>query len=170
MQENHNFDYLVKFLVASAISFFIGSVHGVAQVMPSIRAWLDSIGSPYGGPGHMIDPLAHAHINLIGGVTLICIAVTYYLLTVIRKQPVYSIRMANVSFWLTTTGIYSFYTVHVGFGIAEGLLLLAGDPALEPFHKKVVTPSIAVTASIMGIGLWTFMVNVLLTFRKKSAR
>ena len=60
--------HLVKFTVASAFCFFVGTVHGVLQVIRPIRAWLDSIGSPYGGPGHMIDPLAHAHINVVGGV------------------------------------------------------------------------------------------------------
>ena len=69
--------YLAKFLITSVFSFFIGTVHGVLQVIPGIRAWLDSIGSPYGGPGHMIDPLAHAHINLVGGVTILGMGVTY---------------------------------------------------------------------------------------------
>ena len=55
--------YLLKFVLVSSLSFFIGTVHGVLQMIPFIRSWLDSIGSPYGGPGHMIDPLAHAHIN-----------------------------------------------------------------------------------------------------------
>ena len=56
--------YLVKFLLISALSLLIGAMHGMLQVLPPVRAWLDSIGSPYGGPGHMIDPLAHAHMNL----------------------------------------------------------------------------------------------------------
>ena len=63
--------HLLKFLLLSAFSFFVGTIHGMLQVMPPIRAWLDSIGSPYGGPGHMIDPLAHAHMNLVGGVVLL---------------------------------------------------------------------------------------------------
>jgi len=62
--------YLVKFLMVSGLCFFIGTVHGVLQVTRPVRAWLDSIGSPYGGPGHLIDPLAHAHINVIGGVVI----------------------------------------------------------------------------------------------------
>ena len=58
-------------------------MHGMLQVMPPIRAWLDSIGSPYGGPGHMIDPLAHAHMNLVGGVVMLVMGVTYYLLPIL---------------------------------------------------------------------------------------
>ena len=67
-------------------------MHGMLQVMPPIRAWLDSIGSPYGG-GHIIDPLADAHINLVGGVVVV-MGVTYYLLD--RERPI-----------LTSCGSYS---------------------------------------------------------------
>ena len=67
---------LLKFLLTSAACLFVGTVHGVLQVIRPVRAWLDSIGSPYGGPGHMIDPLAHAHINVIGGVVILLMACT----------------------------------------------------------------------------------------------
>ena len=54
--------------------------------MPPVRAWLDSIGSPFGGPGHMIDPLAHAHMNLVGGVVMLVMGVTYYLLPILCNR------------------------------------------------------------------------------------
>ena len=162
--------YLLKFLVMSAASFFVGSIHGVLQVIKPVRAWLDSIGSPYGGPGHMIDPLAHAHINLIGGVTLLCIAVTYYLLTIILKRPLYSNRLSNWSFWGASVGIYSFYTVLMVGGTIEGNMLLNRDPNLETFHHSYVAPLIAITATIMGSGLWIFMANVFLTVRQGRRR
>ena len=71
---------LLKFIATSAFFLFVGTVHGVLQVIKPVREYLDSIGSPYGGPGHMIDPLAHAHINVIGGVVLLLMAASYYLL------------------------------------------------------------------------------------------
>jgi cytochrome c oxidase cbb3-type subunit 1 len=167
MQQQADYRYLLKFLVASASSFFVGSVHGVLQVLPPIRAWLDSIGSPYGGPGHMIDPLAHAHINLIGGVTLLCVATTYYLLSKVLDRPLYSIRLANHSFWWTTIGIYSFYTTLMVFGTWEGQLLLAHSPDIDRVHDMAI-PIIAGTASVMGIGLWMYLLNVFLTLRNRN--
>lgn len=159
--------YLIKFIVAGALSFFVGSVHGVLQVLPSIRAWLDSIGSPYGGPGHMIDPLAHAHINLIGGVTMVIIAASYYMMTKISNKPLYSLKMANFSFWWTFIGIYSFYTALVVFGTWEGNLLLAESPKYEEVHK-IATVVIPITATVMGIGLWTYMATIFLTYIKNK--
>jgi len=93
---------LVKFLLISALSLFIGALHGMLQVLPPIRAWLDSIGSPFGGPGHMIDPLAHAHINLVGGVVMLVMGVTYYLLPILSGRAIYSLRLLRHSFWLMT--------------------------------------------------------------------
>ena len=98
--------YLVKFLLISALSLLIGAMHGMLQVLPPIRAWLDSIGSPYGGPGHMIDPLAHAHMNLVGGVVMLLMGVTYYLLPILSGRPIYSLKLVQHSFWLTTLGVY----------------------------------------------------------------
>ncbi len=104
---------LVKFLAVSALSLLIGTMHGMLQVLPPIRAWLDSIGSPYGGPGHMIDPLAHAHINLVGGVVMLVMGVTYYLLPILSGRSIYSLRLVQHSFWLMTLGVFSFYAVQM---------------------------------------------------------
>ena len=170
MQQQSEYRYLLKFLAASVISFFIGSVHGVLQVIPPVRAWLDSIGSPYGGPGHMIDPLAHAHINLIG-VTILVMATTYYLLSKITGGVFHSKRWVDISFWLTTIGIYGFYTTLLIFGVWEGNILLAdlGQHVMDEVHKDA-TIFIVITSSVMGMGLWIFMANVLLTFRYTRQR
>ncbi len=161
---------LIKFLLVSVTSFFIGTVHGVLQIQPPIRAWLDSIGSPYGGPGHMIDPLAHAHINVVGGVVLLCMAVTYYLLPRISGKPLFSRRLVEHTFWWTTLGIAGFYTTLMVFGYIEGELLLQGDTVgMEEVHQ-VYTPIIAVVATVMGIGFWIFFANVFMTARTIFSR
>ncbi len=157
---------LLKYLIASAFFFFVGTVHGVIQVIPPVRAWLDSIGSPYGGPGHMIDPLAHAHINVVGGVVLLCMAVTYYLFQAITGKPVYSVRLVNHSFWWTALGITGFYSTLMIFGILEGRALLADDVATMESLKSIYGPLIAVVATGMGIGFWVFFANVFLTVKK----
>ncbi|MDQ6979047.1 MAG: cbb3-type cytochrome c oxidase subunit I [Mariprofundaceae bacterium] len=159
-----NFHYLIKFLLMSVLSFFVGTVHGLLQVIPAVRAWLDSIGSPYGGPGHMIDPLAHAHINLVGGVTILGMAVTYYMLPMITKIPLYSRRLAEHSFWWTTVGVSAFYISLMIFGVIEGDLFL-NDPAALPAVHKYYGPVISVAASILAVGFWIYLANVALSVR-----
>ena len=154
---------LFKFLVFSSFSFFIGTVHGVLQVQPPIRAWLDAIGSPYGGPGHMIDPLAHAHINVVGGVVILCMAVTYYLIPRLTGHTVFSQKLVNHTFWWTAVGILGFYTTLLTFGSWEGNLLLQGNALGAEQVHRFYKPIIATISTVLGIGFWIFFINVFLT-------
>jgi len=154
---------LIKFLLSSVFFLFVGTVHGVLQIQPPIRAWLDSIGSPYGGPGHLIDPLAHAHINLIGGVVILCMAVTYYLLPRISGHTLFSQRLVNHTYWWTTLGVCGFYTTLMVFGILEGNLLLQNEMQKMAEVHQIYTPTIAIVSTVMGIGFWIFFANIFMT-------
>jgi heme/copper-type cytochrome/quinol oxidase subunit 1 len=156
---------LFKFLLGSAAFLFIGTVHGVLQVIPPIRTWLDSIGSPYGGPGHMLDPLAHAHINMVGGVVLLCMAVIYYLLTTMSNRPIYSMRLVDHTFWWTAIGVTGFYVTLLVFGILEGHYLLTGDVKMGQKLHAYYGPIIAIVSTVMGMGFWIFFANVAMTIR-----
>ena len=155
---------LTKFLLLSVVSFGIGTLHGMLQVMPPIRHWLDTIGSPFGGPGHMIDPLAHAHMNLVGGVVLLAMGVTYYLLPLLSGKAIYSRRMIDLTFWLTAIGSYGFYGTQMGFGISEGLLWNTDREQISAIHH-FYGPTVALCGTIMAAGFFTYFVNIALTLR-----
>lgn len=155
---------LIKFLVMSTVFLFVGTVHGVLQVIRPIRAWLDAIGSPNSGPGHMIDPLAHAHINIVGGVVIVIMAATYYLLPVLSGKPLYSQRLVEHTFWWTVIGITCFYSTLMVFGIWEGYLTLHHPDSVAALHRFYPT-SISIAATVMGIGFWIYFANVFLTFK-----
>lgn len=162
------FRHLLKFIIASSFCFFVGTVHGVLQIMPPIRQWLDSIGSPYGGPGHMIDPLAHAHINVVGGVVVFIMGATYYLIPKFTGFPVYSKKLVNHTFWWTIIGIGGFYSTLLTFGILEGRAMLM-HPETSDFMQAVhhyYGRVIATVSTIMGVGFWIFFINVFLTIKK----
>jgi cytochrome c oxidase cbb3-type subunit 1 len=156
---------LVKFLAASSFCLFIGTVHGVLQVIRPVRAWLDSIGSPYGGPGHLIDPLAHAHINVVGGVVIFLMGASYYLLPKMSGVSLYSQRLVEHTFWWTVFGIAGFYSTLMSFGIMEGRALLE-DPNLVDDIHRFYGPTIGTVSTIMGIGFWVYFANIFLTIRK----
>lgn len=157
--------YLLKFPLTAAFFLFIGTVHGVLQVLPPIRAWLDSIGSPYGGPGHMIDPLAHAHINIVGGVVMIVIGASYYLIYTISGRQV-SLKLANHSYWWLTIGVCCFYSTLLTFGILEGIQLLNNDSAALRTLHGYYGLFISLASTVMGMGFWTFFANVFITVRR----
>lgn len=168
MQEQ-NHKHLIKFLTASLTFFLAGSIHGVVQLIPPVRAWLDSIGSPSGGPGHLIDPLAHAHINLIGGVMFLVMTVAYYLIPIITGKQIWSKKLINFSFWGTAIGVLCFYTTLMVFGAWMGELLLAGDPKIRDV-QAIYGPLVAVSATIMGIGLWSFLLNGLMSLKQACCK
>lgn len=165
MTDNNDNRHLVKYLLVSSVCFFIGTVHGVAQVIRPIRVWLDSIGSPYGGPGHMIDPLAHAHINVVGGVVIFLMGASYYLLPRMGGVSIYSRRLVEHSFWWTSLGIAGFYSTLMIFGIVEGHTMLQ-DPERAVEIHSYYGPVISIVSTIMGIGFWIYFANIFLTFRK----
>ncbi len=157
--------HLVKFLLVSAVSFFIGAIHGMLQVMPPIRAWLDSIGSPYGGPGHMIDPLAHAHMNLVGGVVILAMGTSYYLLPIFSGKSIYSLRLVDHSLWWTALGQLYFYVTLVVFGALEGdALLNHPDDAARIHHYYSFI--IAGAGIVMAIGFSVYLLNIVLSLVK----
>ena len=167
--QNQDNSHLVKFVIASAACFFVGTVHGVLQVMRPIRAWLDAIGSPYGGPGHMIDPLAHAHINVVGGVVVFIMGASYYLIPKMGGYAIYSRKLVNHTFYWTVCGIAGFYSTLMIFGILEGQAMLANpdtDDAVQAIHKYY-GPIIGSVSTIMGVGFWVYFINIFLTIKKK---
>jgi len=166
MPESNDSRHLVKFLLTSAACFFIGTIHGVLQVIKPVRAWLDAIGSPYGGPGHMIDPLAHAHINTVGGVVIFLMVATYYLLPRMLDRPIYSLRLVNHTYWWTTLGIAGFYSTLMVFGTIEGNLLLSEPDRISEVHHYY-GPIISIVSTVMGIGFWVFFANLFLTVRSR---
>lgn len=167
MPTNSQHSHLTKFLLVSAISFFIGAVHGMLQVIPPVRAWLDSIGSPYGGPGHMIDPLAHAHMNLVGGVVVLAMGTSYYLLPIFSGKVIYSLRLINQSLWWTAGGQFYFYVTLIVFGVLEGNALLHNPEAQQGIHHYY-GPIIASSGIVMAIGFCLYLLNILLTLFKSK--
>lgn len=158
---------LLKFFIVSATSLFIGAMHGMLQVFPPIRAWLDSIGSPYGGPGHMIDPLAHAHMNLVGGVVTLAMGTTYYLLPTLSGKAVYSQRLVQHSFWWLFIGVYSFYTAQMVFGSWEGYLMLHDRVAMTAAHHWY-GPVVALAGTCMAVGFMVYFCNIVLTLFSRA--
>jgi cytochrome c oxidase cbb3-type subunit 1 len=160
---------VVRFFVLSVTNLFIGTVQGVVQTFPGVSQWIRSAGPA----GHLIDPLAHAHINLVGGVTTGLMGLFYYVLPRLLGRPIYSPMLAATSFWFSAIGVGTFYGSLVILGLIEGNLVHAGmtySQALEavgPIHHILIISG----AMLMGFGYWTYITNIYLTvFKKRGGR
>ena len=160
---------VVRFFVLSVTNLFIGTVQGVVQTFPGVSQWLRAAGPA----GHLIDPLAHAHINLVGGVTTGLMGLFYYVLPRLLGRPVYSPLLSATSFWFSAIGVGTFYVSLVILGSIEGNLIHAGmtyGQALEavgPIHHILIITG----AMVMGLGYWTYITNIYLTvFKRRGGR
>lgn len=115
----------------------------------------------------MIDPLAHAHINVIGGVVIFIMGASYYLIPKMGGIRVYSRKLVNHSFWWTLLGIFGFYSTLLIFGIWEGNVLLANPGNNDPVQEihRYYTPIIATVSTGMGIGFWVYFYNIFKTMK-----
>lgn len=156
---------IVRFFVLSVTYLFIGTVQGVMQTLPGVSQWIRETGPA----GHLIDPLAHAHVNLVGGVTMGLMGLFYFVLPYLLKRPIYSQALASVSFWFSAIGVGIFYSSLIILGLIEGNMIQSGltyTQALEavgPMHHIMIITG----AMIMGFGYWTYITNIFLTVFKK---
>ncbi len=154
---------LAKFFAMGATGLLIGTVQGVYQVLPWMLDWLHKTGEA----GHMIDPMAHAHMNLVGGVSVSIMGLLYYFVPRMTGRPVFSQKLATFSFTCIVAGVFGFYLSAVTLGAIEGNMVLEGltdveaKEAMGVWHPMLM----ATTAAVMGVGFWSFIANLLLTVR-----
>lgn len=158
---------LAKFFTMAATGLLIGTVQGVYQVLPWSLDWL----SKTGAAGHMIDPMAHSHVNLVGGVSVAIMGLLYYFLPRMLGRPIFSMKLAVFSFWCIVIGVFSFYFSAVGLGYVEGSMVLEGLTDVEAKEAVGIWHPLllALSSSIMGVGFWSFIANILLTLRRGAA-
>ena len=152
----------LRFILFGVFCLFVGTMQGFLQSTPRIRHWIHMTGQA----GHLVDPLAHAHINLIGGVVSVVMAMVYYLLPRLSGRKIWSPFLGEMSFFFMVAGVLGFYSVLLTFGILEGDRMLA-QGIVYPLARAVYQPyhriGFVLSALFMGIGHWTFVWNVFAT-------
>ena len=157
--------HLVKFILGSALCLFIGTIHGVVQTLAPVRAWLDLIGAP----ARMIDPLAHAHIAVVGGIVIAIMGVSYQLFPGMVGRAVFSRRMIDHSFWWTFCGMFGMYFVFMFFGINEGILTQTSPDDVAKLHRHYPV-FIATSGVVMSVGLICYCLNLLMTYLRRTVK
>src|ERR671935_46996 len=96
--------HLWKFFATGAAALTVGTVQGVIQVAPKNADWLYKAGHA----GEWIDPISHAHINLVTGLTML---VAGSLFALVRRagggEP--SRRLVNACFYSLLARSLAFY-------------------------------------------------------------
>jgi cbb3-type cytochrome oxidase subunit 1 len=96
--------HLSKFLLTGAAALTAGTVQGVIQVQPKNAEWLYAAGHA----GEWIDPISHAHINLVTGLTMLVAGGLLYLAPLLGGTAPPR-HLVNRCFFLLLAGSLAFY-------------------------------------------------------------
>src|SRR6266540_927814 len=125
--------HLWRYLATGAVALTVGTVQGVIQVTPAHADWLYRAGHA----GEWIDPISHAHINLVTGLTMLVAGALFYLAPAFGGSAP-SKRLANTSFYALLLGSLAFYAAALYLGFHEGSLVVGHG--LTPEQAEEATP------------------------------
>jgi hypothetical protein len=153
--------HLWKFFATGAAALTVGTVQGVIQVQPANASWLYKAGHA----GEWIDPISHAHINLVTGLTMLVAGALFALVRAAGGEAP-SRRLANICFWSLLAGSLLFYGSALYLGFHEGRLVV--NRGLTPEQAEEATklhPYLIMTAGIAMFAafwllLWTIVRSV----------
>ncbi|MBK7843199.1 MAG: cytochrome-c oxidase, cbb3-type subunit I [Bdellovibrionales bacterium] len=107
----------MKFLVAAITFYGMSTFEGPLLSIKSVNAL-----------AHYSDwIIGHVHSGALGWNGYMAFGIVYYLLPRLYKVPLFSLRLANIHFWLGTLGILFYYLSMVSAGLTQGLMWLALD-------------------------------------------
>jgi hypothetical protein len=154
--------HLWKFFVTGALALTVGTVQGVVQVQPHNADWLYKAGHA----GEWIDPISHAHVNLVTGLTML-VAGALFLLAPRLGGRAPSPRAANTSFFALLVGSLAFYGSALYLGLHEGRLVVRHG--LTPDQAEEATwwhaPLIVGSGVAMFAAFWLLLATIARAYR-----
>jgi cytochrome c oxidase cbb3-type subunit I/II len=110
-------DPVIKFMVAAVTFYGMATFEGPLLSIKSVSSL-----------AHYTDwIIGHVHSGALGWNGFLTFGVMYYLLPRLWNTKLYSIKLANIHFWLGLFGILIYYTSMITAGITEGLMWRAID-------------------------------------------
>jgi hypothetical protein len=150
--------HLWRYLATGAVALTVGTVQGVIQVTPAHADWLYRAGHA----GEWIDPISHAHINLVTGLTMLVAGVLFQLAPQLGGTAP-SRRLANTTWWLLLGGSLAFYGSCLYLGFHEGRLVV--QQGLTPEQAEAATAvhgPLIVGSGVLMFGAFWLLLGVLL--------
>jgi cytochrome c oxidase cbb3-type subunit 1 len=157
-------NYLTKFFLAAITFYGLQTIQGPSQsirVISSLIHYTDWV------PGHV-------HMGAMGWVILTACAAMYYVFPKIYKTEIYSVKVANIHFWLVFIGQIMYSITMWIAGIQQGAMLkmVNADGTLaytfvETLQKIVPYWQLrTVGGLIFTVGMLFFIYNIVMTIAK----
>ena len=145
-----------KFLKASLIYFIIGVTMGAIMTIGRVYDFI------------VLSRLfvrAHAHINLIGWVSLSIIGFIYYFILGKTGKNLYSEKLGYMGFWLLNIGIIAEFIALMIGGYVQAYSFLAGDFTRAPISAVPYTMLTIIFAFVIMIGIYMSVYNIYKTIK-----
>jgi hypothetical protein len=154
--------HLWKFLATGAAGLTVGTVQGVIQVAPAQADWLYRAGHA----GEWIDPISHAHINLVTGLTMLVAGAVFYAVPLLGGTAP-SRKVANACFYSLLVGSLAFYAAALYLGFHEGRLVVRHGLTPEQAEEATALhPYLIMTGGVaMFMAFWLLLVVLVGCFR-----
>jgi hypothetical protein len=154
--------HLWKYLATGAAGLTVGTIQGVIQVTPAHADWLYRAGHA----GEWIDPISHAHVNLVTGLTMLVAGGLFQLAPQLGGTAP-SRRVANLTWALLLTASLAFYGACLYLGFHEGSLVVGHG--LTPTQAMERTsshgPLLVGTGVLMFAAFWLLLGVLLKSYR-----
>lgn len=110
-------DPALKFIVLSLAFYGLATFEGPMMAIKSVNV-----------VSHFTDwTIAHVHSGALGWNALITFGTFYFLVPRLVGRELYSVRLANIHFWLALAGTMLYVLAMWGAGVSQGLLWLSLD-------------------------------------------
>ena len=162
MQTGATNKLVTKFFVAALIFLGWGVIQGALQAQKPIHDFLTQ------GPADIIVG-AHAHINLLGWVSLSLAGLIYYLVPILTNKSIAAPRLINWIFWVWAIALPIMTALMIAAGIAGGNAFGAGTTGaqLDAVMGPYMIP-IGILSILLGIIIVTFIIQILVTIGQKA--
>jgi cytochrome c oxidase cbb3-type subunit 1 len=156
--------YLTKFFIAGITFYGLQTIQGPSQgirVISSLIHYTDWV------PGHV-------HMGTMGWVTMVICASIYYIIPHIYKTEIYSVKLANIHFWIVLIGQLMFSITMWITGIQQGAMWKMTNPdgSLKYTFIETVTANYpywqmrTIAGVIFVVGMLFFLYNIFMTIQK----
>jgi len=122
--------------------------------------------------------IGHVHSGALGWVALTCFGTLYYMIPRLWHTRLYSVRLAEMHFWLATFGLVLYVTSMWISGVTQGLMWRAVNPdgsLAYTFIESVAAIHVYDVIRAIGgvcffIGALIMFYNVIMTIRQGTSR
>jgi cytochrome c oxidase cbb3-type subunit 1 len=156
--------YLTKFFIAGIVFYGLQTLQGPSQAFRSISSMI-----------HYTDWVpGHVHMGTMGWVAMTIVGSIYFIIPAIYKTKIYSIKLANIQFWLVLVGQLLYSISQWITGIQQGAMwkMANADGALKyTFMEELVRNYPYWHMRTLGgfifiVGMLLFIYNVYKTVKK----